>query len=71
MTPTDLRAARALLDMTQAQLAAALKLKGVNPARTIGAWERGRHPITGPAQVAIQCMLRERGLALRALAEER
>lgn len=48
------------LGLTQTQLAKRLRMKG-NGARQIRAWERGEAQITGPATVAIEYMLREKG----------
>lgn len=60
MSPAELRECRTLaLCMTQAELAAALKC---TPA-AVRAWEAGRRPISGPAEVAIGFLLRERGNA--------
>lgn len=56
MTPTELRAARKRLGMTQAQLAAALLL-GNDGNRAVRRWEKGERPISGPVQVAVTLML--------------
>lgn len=60
MTADELKAARRRLNMTQSQLAAALRL-GANGARTVRRWELGTVPVTGPVSVAVELMLRERG----------
>jgi DNA-binding transcriptional regulator YiaG len=59
MTPSEVKAARLALNMTQAQLAAALELTGENGKRTVRHWESdgGKFQITGPARVAIRLML--------------
>ena len=54
MSPADLRSARKRLGLTQAQLAAALKLKS---DRTIRRMEAGGVEIGGPVQVAIALIL--------------
>lgn len=56
MTPADLRTAREQLGLTQAQLAATLRL-GKQGGRTVRMWESGQSRIPGPAQVAIELML--------------
>jgi len=56
MTPSDLRAARAQLDLSTAGLARALKM-GAHGERTVRHWERGDYAPSGPAQVAIRLML--------------
>lgn len=58
MTPAELTAARKRLGLTQSGLAEALRL-GPNGERTIRRWERGDIPVTGPASVAIELMLRD------------
>lgn len=58
MTPADLKAARKALGLSQAGLAEALRL-GPNGQRTIRRWEAGDIPVTGPASVAIEAMIRE------------
>ena len=57
MTPAEARAARAALGLSQQGLAEALRL-GQNGERTIRRWEQGEIPITGPATVAIELMLK-------------
>ena len=59
MTPTEVKAARLAMGMTQAQLATALELTGDNGKRTVRHWETdcGKFQITGPARVAIRLML--------------
>jgi predicted transcriptional regulator len=57
MTPADLYTARKRLGMTQAQLAAALKLKS---DRTIRRMEAGDVEISGPVEIAIQFMLEQK-----------
>lgn len=58
MTQAEFHAARKRLGLTQTQLAETLKL-GKGGRRTIGRWESGERPISGPAAVAITLMLRE------------
>lgn len=57
MSPTEIKAARKALGMTQARLADTLELAGSSGARTVRNWEQGRIAITGPARVAIRMML--------------
>lgn len=57
MTPANLKAFRKRLGLTQSGLAEALRL-GSNGERTIRRWERGDIPVTGPASVAIELLLR-------------
>jgi DNA-binding transcriptional regulator YiaG len=59
MTPDELREARRKLGFSCAALAKALRL-GAQGARTVRRWEAGDSQISGPAQVAIEMMLRER-----------
>lgn len=58
MQPTEIKAARRRLGLTQQGLAEALRL-GPNGERTIRRWEQGDIPVTGPASVAIELLLRE------------
>jgi DNA-binding transcriptional regulator YiaG len=59
MTPADLRTARKALGLSQAGLAEALRLSPKNGARTIRIWETEGNTVPGPAQVAIECLLRD------------
>jgi DNA-binding transcriptional regulator YiaG len=61
MTGDDIKAARRRLGMTQAQLAAALKMSAPNGARRVRAWEQGSIEISGPAEVALRLMLAMKG----------
>jgi DNA-binding transcriptional regulator YiaG len=56
MTPAAVKAARLALGMTQAELAATLRLAG-DGKRSIRHWEKGTYPISGPASVAIEALL--------------
>lgn len=58
MTPADLRAARKALGLTQSGLAEALRLSDKNGARTIRIWETDGNTVPGPAQVAVEFMLK-------------
>lgn len=53
MTPTDFRAARQQLDLSQNTLARLLR---VSSARTVRRWEKGERDIPGPAVVAMQIL---------------
>ena len=59
MTPTQVAAARATLNMTQSELARALRLSEPeqNGKRTVRNWEKGATPISGPASVALEALL--------------
>jgi len=57
LTPEQVKEARLRLGLTQTQLAKRLRMRG-NGARQIRAWESGEAPITGPASLAIEYMLR-------------
>ena len=59
MTPAEVKAARLAMNMTQAQLAAALELSSDSGRRTVRHWETdgGKFQITGPARVAIRLLL--------------
>jgi DNA-binding transcriptional regulator YiaG len=58
LTPQEVRAARAALGLSANGLAEALRL-GKGGGRTVRRWESGQVPISGPATVAIQLMLKE------------
>lgn len=57
MTPDEIRAARKRLSLSANGLAEALRL-GKGGGRTVRRWEAGDCPISGPAQVAIELMLK-------------
>lgn len=63
MTPAEVRAARLALGMTQAELAAKLRLAS-DGKRTVRHWETdgGKYQVSGPASVAIELMLAIREL---------
>jgi transcriptional regulator with XRE-family HTH domain len=56
MTPTELKAARAQLGLSQARLSAALGL-AKNGLRTIRRYELGERQIPGPVALAIKYLL--------------
>jgi DNA-binding transcriptional regulator YiaG len=58
MTPAQVRAHRQALGMTQAELAAALRL-AKDGKRTVRHWETegGKFQISGPASVALELMV--------------
>lgn len=58
MSPAELRIARKRLGLTQQGLAEALKLTGAYGKDTVRSWESGRRPISGPAKVAIELMVK-------------
>lgn len=53
MTPTELKTIRNQLGLTQAGLAALLK---VGSGRTVRRWEAGERAIPGPAAVALRLL---------------
>jgi hypothetical protein len=67
VAPADIRAARATLGkmwglnrpLHMSEMGRALRLKGRDPGKTIDLWENypDKHPISGPASVAIEAML--------------
>lgn len=57
MTPSDLRKARKRLGLTQNELAGALRM-GKNGYQSISRWETDGNTVPGPAQVAIECLLK-------------
>lgn len=59
MQPDALRAARKALGLTQKGLAGELRM-GKWGWQSISKWEGGEVPIPGPAQVAIELLLKER-----------
>ena len=59
-TPAALYRARKSLGMTQAELADALRLSR-NGERTVRRWEKGEIPISGPAQIAVEWLLKDSG----------
>lgn len=56
VTPDEIKDARKRLGLSQSGLAEVLRL-GSNGERTIRRWEQGEVPVTGPATVAIECLL--------------
>lgn len=61
MTPTDLRAARKTLSLTQSGLAKALRLSEKNGDRSVRIWEQDGNTVPGPVQVAVEFMLEQKG----------
>ena len=57
MTPTDLRAARKALGLTQSSLAKALGLSPANGARSVRSWEKEGNTVPGPVAVAVRYMV--------------
>ncbi len=58
MTGSELKAARRALGLSVEEMARALRLSEANGADTIRKWERDKPPITGPASVAVEAMLK-------------
>lgn len=57
MTPPEIKDARKRLGMSANGLAEALRL-GKGGGRTVRRWEAGDTPISGPASLAIEMMLK-------------
>lgn len=57
MNPTEIRQARKLLGLSTNGLAGVLRL-GKGGGRTVRRWEAGDTPISGPASLAIELLLR-------------
>ena len=60
-TADDIRAARATLGLSAAGLADALRM-GKGGGRSVRRWEAGDGPISGPASVALELMLKLKAL---------
>lgn len=58
MSPSDLRAAREALGLTQSGLAKVLRLSPKNGDRTVRIWETDGNTVPGPVQVAVEFMLK-------------
>ena len=58
MTPTDLRAARKALGLTQNGLAEALRMSEKNGGRSVRIWETEGNTVPGPVQVAVEFMMK-------------
>jgi len=58
MTPAEIRTARKTLGLSANGLAEALRL-GKGGGRTVRRWESGDSPISGPASVAIELLLKK------------
>ena len=58
MTPTDLRAARKSLGLSQHALARALRM-GKSGWQSIVRWEKDGGTVPGPVQVAVEYMLKD------------
>ena len=59
MTPDAIRTARRALGLSANGLAEALRL-GKGGGRTVRRWEAGDTPISGPASLAIELLIRQR-----------
>ena len=57
MTPAEIRTARSTLGLSANGLAEALRL-GKGGGRTVRRWESGDVPISGPASLAIELLLK-------------
>lgn len=60
MTPTDLKAARKALGLTQSGLAKALRLSEKNGDRSVRIWETEGNTVPGPVQVAVELLLEQK-----------
>lgn len=61
LTPADFRKARKALGLSQSAMAEALRLSPKNGDRTIRVWETEGNTVPGPAQVAVEAMLKDAG----------
>jgi DNA-binding transcriptional regulator YiaG len=62
MNSAEVKEARLALGLSQAELAAALRM-GANGERQVRRWEKGEVPVSGPASVALEHMLLAAGKA--------
>jgi DNA-binding transcriptional regulator YiaG len=53
MTPSEITAIRQRYSLTQAALAALLRISDI---RTVRRWEKGEVPISGPASIILELM---------------
>lgn len=56
-TGEDVAKARAVMGMTQEQLATALRIQGASRRNTVLRWENGKIALPGPVSVAIEALL--------------
>jgi DNA-binding transcriptional regulator YiaG len=61
VNPSELRAARKTLGLTQSGLARALRLSEKNGDRSVRIWETEGNTVPGPVQVAVEMMLERLG----------
>jgi DNA-binding transcriptional regulator YiaG len=54
VTPERIKKIRTGAGLTQAGLAAMLRLQGATGKRTVRRWESGEQPITGPASLLLE-----------------
>jgi len=57
MTPTELKAIRARLQLTQLELGQWLGIEGRDPGHTVRMWEIGKRGISGPITVLLEAFL--------------
>ena len=60
MKPSDIKAARKVLGLSQDGLAEALRMTGANRDRTVRNWEKEGNTVPGPVQVAVEALLMSR-----------
>lgn len=58
MPPEEVMAAREALGLTQQGLADLLELDSQWSRDTVGSWEKGTRPMSGPARVALRLLLK-------------
>jgi DNA-binding transcriptional regulator YiaG len=58
MTPAQIKRIRASLGLTQRGLADALRLAPKGGMRTVRGWEAGETPISGPASLALEYLVK-------------
>lgn len=57
MKPSDFRAARKTLGLSQHAMAEALRM-GKWGFQTVAKWEKGVQPVPGPITLAVECLLK-------------
>ena len=59
MTPKQLKTIREKLGLSAKQLSVVLRLSDATSGRTVRNWEQGKYPISGPASLALEYLLRD------------
>jgi DNA-binding transcriptional regulator YiaG len=66
MTPLELKTARKKIGLNQTQMAKQLR----TPRNTYLNWERGRRPVTGTCETAMELLLWRDALVMQAITEK-